>query len=83
MSFAKTFPVTERYGLTLRVDYLNVFNRVNFAPTYTTTNGANNATANFGGLNQLNSSSFGALDGSSGVKAADPRIAQLSAKFTF
>ncbi|MGB6431506.1 MAG: carboxypeptidase-like regulatory domain-containing protein [Candidatus Acidiferrales bacterium] len=83
ISFAKTFAVTERYGLTLRVDYLNVFNRVNFAPTYTATNGANNSTANFGGVNQLNSSSFGALDGSSGVKAADPRVAQLSAKFTF
>ncbi|MGB6544071.1 MAG: carboxypeptidase-like regulatory domain-containing protein [Candidatus Acidiferrales bacterium] len=83
VSFAKTFQVTERYGLTLRVDYLNVFNRVNFAPNYTATNGANNASANFGGVNQLNSSAFGALDGSSGVKAADPRVAQLSAKFTF
>jgi len=83
VSFAKTFSITERYGVTLRVDYLNVFNRVNFAPTYTATNGANNATANFGGLNQLNSSAFGALDSNSGVKTADPRVAQLSAKFTF
>jgi hypothetical protein len=83
ISFAKTFQVTERYGITLRADYLNVFNRVNFAPNYTATNGANDASANFGGVNQLNSSSFGALDGSSGVKAADPRVAQLSAKFTF
>jgi hypothetical protein len=83
ISFAKTFQVTERYGITLRADYLNVFNRVNFAPTYTATNGANNATANFGGLNQLNSSAFGALDSSSSVKAADPRVAQLSAKFNF
>jgi hypothetical protein len=83
ISFAKTFQVTERYGLTLRVDYLNVFNRVNFAPNYTATNGANDATANFGGVNQLNSSAFGALDASSGVKAADPRVAQLSAKFNF
>jgi hypothetical protein len=83
ISFAKTFAITERYGITLRADYLNVFNRVNFAPTYTATNGANNGTANFGGVDQLNSSSFGALDGSSGVKAADPRVAQLSAKITF
>jgi hypothetical protein len=83
ISFAKTFQVTERYGITLRADYLNVFNRVNFAPNYTATNGANDASANFGGVNQLNSSSFGALDGSSGVKAADPRVAQLSAKVTF
>jgi hypothetical protein len=83
ISFAKTFQVTERYGITLRADYLNVFNRVNFAPNYTATNGANDASANFGGVNQLNSSAFGALDGSSGVKAADPRVAQLSAKVTF
>jgi hypothetical protein len=83
ISFAKTFQVTERYGITLRADYLNVFNRVNFAPNYTATNGANDASANFGGVNQYNSSAFGALDASSGVKAADPRVAQLSAKVTF
>jgi hypothetical protein len=83
LSFAKKFSITERYGFTLRVDYLNIFNRVNFAPTYTATNGANNSSANFGGVNQLNSTAFGALDSSSGVKAADPRVAQLSAKFSF
>ena len=83
MSFAKTFAITERYGLQLRVDYFNIFNHVNFAPTYSPTTGANNSSANFGGINQLNSSAFGALDSSSGVKAGDPRVAQLSAKFTF
>ena len=83
MSFAKTFTITERYGLTLRVDYLNFFNHVNFAPFYTATSFGVQSTANFSSFNGLNASSFGALDGSSGVRAADPRVAQLSMKFVF
>ncbi|MGO9642465.1 MAG: carboxypeptidase regulatory-like domain-containing protein [Candidatus Acidiferrales bacterium] len=83
MSFAKTFTITERYSLMLRVDYLNFFNHVNFAPLYTATSFGVQSTANFSSFNGLNAGSFGALDGSSGVRAADPRVAQLSAKFIF
>jgi hypothetical protein len=83
MSLQKTFQITERYGLQLRVDYFNIFNHVNFGPAFTSTQGAVQATDNISGLDKTTGGSFGALDKASGVGAYDPRVAQLSAKFTF
>jgi hypothetical protein len=72
LSLLRSFPVTERSAIQLRVEYFNVFNHTNFGDPNTTLTAV-------GG-------SFGQITGTTpqnGANANDPRIAQFSLRLVF
>jgi hypothetical protein len=71
-SFGKTFPITERFKLEYRADFLNLLNHTNFNVT--------------SGNRTMNSGSFGQLSQTSQFNGGDtggPRVIQMTLKLKF
>ena len=79
MQPAKSFSITERWRLQLRVEYFNVFNHPNFVPEGISA-GTVNSTDNITSFDKISSNSFGTFRAG---QAGDPRVAQLAVKVFF
>jgi hypothetical protein len=77
--FGREFPIKERYRLSLRVEFTNIFNRANI-PVPTSVNAAAKQTVNT--ATGINSAGFGWINTQS-VGATTPRQGDIVGRFTF
>jgi hypothetical protein len=78
LALARGFKINERINIQLRAEALNVLNHVNPGGTGTASGTSGEGTTRSGVDLTLTDPLFGRI-----VNAADPRIMQVAAKFTF
>ena len=74
----KSFSVKERYRISFRADFFNLFNHTNFANPVAYSNNAN-----FGKITQSLGSAVATAVGTTGGPVGGPRLIQLALRFTF
>ncbi len=74
----KTFPINERFKLSFRSDFFNLFNHTNFANPIAYTNNAN-----FGKITQTLGTAVATNVGTTGGPVGGPRLIQLALRLQF